>query len=278
MKMSYTTVTNLQKHLTSKGFYKGPIDNDYGPKTKAAVFDFLESRKGKLTFNYKLANDKRRIIATWQLLCLEAGVYEIGAIDGLRGPSTDYAIEILEYITIHGKRPENWRDKEEIEPQLSVYPSNSPWPLQKDVEKFYGPVGSNQAMLEVPYKHRLAWDLGKAVNRFSIHEKCHDSAFRVLNRVLSHYGPKAISDLRLDLWGGCLNVRPMRGGSRPSMHSYGIAIDYDPERNQLKWGKDRASFARPEYNVWWKLWEEEGWVSLGRARNFDWMHVQAARL
>ena len=25
-------------------------------------------------------------------------------------------------------------------------------------------------------------------------------------------------------------------------------------------------------------WEEEGWISLGRARDFDWMHVQAARL
>ena len=40
----------------------------------------------------------------------------------------------------------------------------------------------------------------------------------------------------------------------------------------------RFAFARPEYNMWWKLWEEEGWVSLERQRNFDWMHVQAARL
>ena len=29
---------------------------------------------------------------------------------------------------------------------------------------------------------------------------------------------------------------------------------------------------------WWALWEEEGFVSLGRAGDFDWMHVQAARL
>lgn len=28
----------------------------------------------------------------------------------------------------------------------------------------------------------------------------------------------------------------------------------------------------------WKCWEEEGWVSLGRQRNYDRMHVQAAKL
>lgn len=51
-----------------------------------------------------------------------------------------------------------------------------------------------------------------------------------------------------------------------------------PDRNQLKMGRDRAVFARPDYDVWWRCWEEEGWTSLGRTRNYDWMHVQAARL
>jgi hypothetical protein len=96
--------------------------------------------------------------------------------------------------------------------------------------------------------------------------------------VLQHYGPDKVRQLGLDLFGGCLNVRKMRGGSAWSMHSWGIAFDFDPDRNQLKWGRDRAVFARPEYQKWWELWEEEGAVSLGRARNFDWMHVQFASL
>ena len=70
----------------------------------------------------------------------------------------------------------------------------------------------------------------------------------------------------------------MRGGTRLSTHAWGIAIDWDPERNQLKWGRDRAAFADAAYEPWWQAWESEGWVSLGRERNFDWMHVQAARL
>lgn len=101
---------------------------------------------------------------------------------------------------------------------------------------------------------------------------------RVLSRVLNHYGMEEIQGLRLDLWGGCLNVRKMRGGTRYSLHSWGIAVDDDPERNRLKWGRDRAHFARPDYDAWWRFWEDEGWVSLGRHRNFDWMHVQAAKL
>ena len=105
-----------------------------------------------------------------------------------------------------------------------------------------------------------------------------DSLGRVLAVVLDHYGLDEIKRLRLDLWGGCLNVRKMRGGDRYSMHSWGIALDYDPERNRLKWGRDKASFAKPEYDPWWEAWEQEGWVSLGRQRNFDWMHVQAAKI
>jgi hypothetical protein len=62
------------------------------------------------------------------------------------------------------------------------------------------------------------------------------------------------------------------------MHAWGVAVDYDPEHNKFKWGWDRAAFARSEYDAWWKIWEDEGWTSLGRTRNFDWMHIQAPHL
>jgi hypothetical protein len=99
----------------------------------------------------------------------------------------------------------------------------------------------------------------------------------VLNRVLSHYGEEKIKALGLDMFGGCLNVRKIRGGNRYSTHSWGISIDYNPAQNKLRWGKDKAQFAKPEYDMWWKCWEDEGWISLGRLKDYDWMHVQAAR-
>jgi hypothetical protein len=70
----------------------------------------------------------------------------------------------------------------------------------------------------------------------------------------------------------------MRGGSRFSMHSWGIAIDFDPERNQLHAHAPEARLSHADAAPFWKAWEAEGWVSLGRAKNYDWMHVQAASI
>ena len=152
------------------------------------------------------------------------------------------------------------------------------WPTQSGVGAFYGQVGMRQTQLALPYPMKLAWDGTKVVRSISLHEKVAASAGRVLARALEHYGETGIRELGLDLFGGSLNVRKMRGGSAYSMHSWGIAIDFDPERNQLRWGRDRAKLAGNQAGAFLSFWEDEGWVSLGRARNYDWMHVQAARL
>jgi hypothetical protein len=154
---------------------------------------------------------------------------------------------------------------------------NNVWPTQRDVWKYYGRVGENQVLVTPPYPFTL-YDDGKPVKRISLHKKVAPSALRVLERVREEYGLEAIKELHLDRYFGSLNVRKMRGGRSYSMHSWGIAIDFDANRNQLRWGRDRAAFAKPAYNAWWKAWEDEGWVSLGRKSNYDWMHVQAARL
>jgi len=65
----------------------------------------------------------------------------------------------------------------------------------------------------------------------------------------------------------------MRGGSKWSTHGWGIAIDYDSDGNQLKWGSCKAAFAKAQYDDWWGIWEEEGWLSLGQAKNYYWMHI-----
>lgn len=152
------------------------------------------------------------------------------------------------------------------------------WPTQAGVEAFFGPPGQNQGMLSIPYPMRLAWDTGTIVNRFQCHVKVMDAFRSVFQQTLDHYGIEKIRELRLDLFGGCFNHRPMRGGTQLSMHSWGIAIDLDPERNQLNWNRSRAAFAQPEYEPFWGFVEGQGLVSLGRARDFDWMHFQAARL
>ncbi|MDP2621458.1 MAG: peptidoglycan-binding protein [Hyphomicrobiales bacterium] len=216
--------------------------------------------------------------------------FDPGKIDGLAGKKTTAAVvafQIASGLAADGKvGPRTsaalFPDKPITRPEGAAIPKPSatggPWPLQKDCMKFYGGVGLNQVMLDLPYPMRLAWAKNTIVRRISCHQKVAASAGRAFAKIARHYPEAQRKDMGLDLFGGCLNVRKMRGGSSYSMHSWGIAIDFDPERNQLKWKRDRARLAKPDAEAFWKFWEEEGWVSLGRARNFDWMHVQAARL
>jgi hypothetical protein len=155
------------------------------------------------------------------------------------------------------------------------------WPKQNydSMVNFYGEVGENQSSLVLPYSLVLAWDTNVTVKKLTCNKKVQQSIYTIFENTLKTYGIKDIKKLKLDVFGGCLNVRKMRGSTTSwSIHSWGAAIDLDPNRNQLKWGKDKAVFAKKEYEPFWKIVETEGWVSLGRARNYDWMHFQAATL
>ncbi len=270
---------DLQYWLKTKGFYSGVIDGLWGAGSKKALTSFLDSRSGKITYLWKQAGDARNLLAAKQLIISESGI-SVGAIDGFDGPSTQFGFTSFNYLQKNGAVP-NLEDlvDTKLPPTNLPKPAATAWPLQKDMIKFYGAMGTNQTMLQFPYRTVLSYNTSQVVTRTSCHEKCHDPAERVLKRVLDHYGQAEIDRLRLNLFGGCLDVRLMRGSKTTwSIHSWGCAWDWDTANNQLHWGRDKATLAKPAYDVWWRLWEEEGFVSLGRERNYDWMHVQAARL
>lgn len=52
----------------------------------------------------------------------------------------------------------------------------------------------------------------------------------------------------------------------------------DPDRNGLNIPAPKAVLSGPEYAAFWQFVEAEGAVSLGRARDYDWMHFQFATL
>jgi hypothetical protein len=162
--------------------------------------------------------------------------------------------------------------------KLMTTKNSGGWPRQNyaSMTAFYGGPGQNQTQLVLPYPMVLAWDSGAVVKKITCNKKCVDSLHNIFEKTLKTYGLQDIKKLRLDVFGGCLNVRRMRGGSSWSIHSWGAAVDLDPDNNQLKMGRDEASFAKKEYLPFWKIVESEGWVSLGRAKNYDWMHFQAA--
>ena len=151
------------------------------------------------------------------------------------------------------------------------------WPRQdfESMLAYYGSVGENQTKLILPYPMRLAWDMTKTVNRITCHSKVSDSLGKILSAILAHYGSlEAVSQARMDLFGGCLNVRKMRGGDSWSIHSWGCAIDLDPDHNSLKMHRQQATM--PSEVI--AIFENEGWTSLGHSRDYDYMHFQAATL
>ena len=121
---------------------------------------------------------------------------------------------------------------------------------------------------------RLAWDKKTTVTKMRCHKLVAEDFLGVFNDILNHYGYEKIVELGIDLFGGCFSFRAMRGGSDYSRHSWGIAIDLDPERNQLMETSKTARFARPEYNDMIDIFYKHGFASLGREKNFDYMHFE----
>ena len=115
---------------------------------------------------------------------------------------------------------------------------------------------------------------GKPVSKMRCHKLVADKFLAVFNDILTHYGLEEINKLGINKYGGCFNYRKMRGGSQLSRHSWGVAIDLDPQRNLLKETSATARFARPEYKPMIDIFYKHGFVSLGREKNYDWMHFE----
>ena len=265
------SVKTLQEILQAAGFYSGKIDGLVGPKTLAAGEHVLIaagiSKEVQSTWMNKWSLDRRRIaVAQAGLNVLSHGA---GTVDGLLGPNTYDALEEFNKARLTGLQ-ETWRDF------IPNETHSNKWPLEANVEKFYGAPGTNHTTISLAYPMRLAWDLNTVVEKMTINEKCAESAERIFKEIASAYSSTLRERYGLDIWSGTYNNRNKRGGKSKSMHAYACAIDFDNQRNQLRWGRDRAMLAHPDCETFWKLWEAEGWISLGRKFNFDWMHVQAA--
>jgi hypothetical protein len=243
--MTPSQIAAVQSRLNLLHYDAGPADGAFGGRTRTALKQFQEANG------------------------LE--------VDGIYGRNTALALMSPKAIpyAAEGSRPPVALAAKPLTAGTPV------WPPQSGVKQVFGNPGSaaataGRAMLPFPF--RIAWDLDQKISSFTCHEKVAHFFSDIFDETARQYGEDEMRRLGLDLFGGCYALRPMRGGSTYSMHAYGIAYDVDPERNQLKWGKDRAQLAKPEYEAFWKIVESFGAISLGRESNFDWMHFQFARL
>lgn len=233
------TVKDVQQALAGLGLYTGRIDDEWGEMTAQAVVSF--QRLNNMPQNGKIST---------KLLDL---LFE-QAVDDRQQP------------------PQPSQGYPELPNRINRWPSSNP----ESLANFYGEPGMNQIKIKLAYPMRLAWDLNTVINTFGCHRVVASSMEHIFAETLAQYGIDKIKELRLDRFGGCLNVREIRGGNFLSTHAWGIAVDLDPANNQLRWGRGKATLSRPEYEPFWEIVESTGAVSLGRKKNYDWMHFQFA--
>lgn len=255
---------SVQRYLVGQKAYTGAIDGIIGAGSLAGLRAVAKKKAKHYSDTW---TDQRCRIAVEQAMMEELAGAEIGDIDGALGPLTQHGYEV-------------WQNYLRDRPLLKAEPEhpNTVWPRQSGVPAFFGKPGANLALFDLPYPMRLAWDTDTIVKRITLNKKVGESAQRAFKAALDHYGLPGIQQLGLDLYGGSYANRKMRGGQAVSMHAYGIAIDIDTENNQLRWNHTKARMAQPAYAAFLDCWYAEGWINLGRERDFDWQHFQAARL
>jgi len=159
------------------------------------------------------------------------------------------------------------------------------WPAQRDTDKFYGnPRGSDGAAsakweranivrLRPPWPIVTSWD-DKPVQGIRIHRLCADSLSQILGVIWEAAGRDiaTIQQWGMHLHGGGYTYRLMRGSNRLSMHSWGCAVDFDPERNG--YGDKTPYFAQCPAVL--QAFAQEGWTWGGVWTKPDGMHWQAA--
>jgi len=263
--LSLNKIKFLQVLLNKTYHFSLSEDGIIGKKTLSAI-------ESKNMVNLTWPSIRKQIGAL-QLLIKTLGVDSSLVVDGYWGPGTQAAYDDAKDLIDNKSQ---WQRPTQVHPVHATAVPNL-WPSSdtNSLKKFYGNPGTNHGKVLCPYPLKLAWDLDVVVNRFTANTKIIDATEQALEMVLEHYGINEIIRLKLDLWGGCYANRTVRGSSNTiSTHAFACSIDWNPTENRLRWNKNRASFAKPEYDFWWKAWDDVGAKSLGRTKNFDWMHVQ----
>lgn len=179
------------------------------------------------------------------------------APDGIPGPATARAVAVALDIAM----PRSWPSQASVRAGLSIF----------------GRAGDEGNLVSIAPPYPLYYE-GRPVKTIRVHQAIAQDVQAALAEVLDVYGLDRIRALHLDQYGGSYNDRSTATGKSKSMHAWGIALDFDPERNSYSCKAPHAGLSRPECEEWWQIWEAHGAVSLGRERDYDWMHIQFARL
>jgi hypothetical protein len=153
----------------------------------------------------------------------------------------------------------------------ALMPKDANWPgaSQAALQGFYGSPGDESRLVNLNAQGLGVRYDGKPVRTIRCHERVADSLRRVLAEIAA--GPHAAI---LATYAGVYNNRPMRGGSLPSLHARGAAIDLAPDTNRLSQSWPVSATMPLEIM---EAFAREGWLPAGAFWGRDAMHFQSTR-
>lgn len=155
----------------------------------------------------------------------------------------------------------------------ALMPNPNPWPKsdQASLTAFYGKPGDESQLVTIPAPVPMFLYGGARISRLTCHAKVADSLVRALKD--AHDEAPNVVEAMSDYY-GVYNNRPMRGGSLPSLHARGAAIDLDADDNGNKVHWPTAADMPIEIM---ECFAREGWLSAGAFWSRDAMHMQATQ-
>ena len=163
--------------------------------------------------------------------------FDPGPADGLFGKNTKKAFE--------ASRIARFGSKSEAQSDGTRPPR--PGPTTRDKVRIFGQKGREGALKKVtlPWPMKIVGMPGNTRTTIRAHKLIADLYIEALQDILKTFGIDYIRRYGLDLFSGDFVDRPTRGGSSPSDHSWGIALDLngDANGNRTTWepGKKAAN-------------------------------------
>lgn len=134
----------------------------------------------------------------------------------------------------------------------------------------------NLVTVTLPFPLKLSW-ANQYTNKIQVHKSIATNIVKVFQEILDAYGLDKIKELGINIYGGAYNCRQMRTSKAWSVHSFGLAIDLDPQRNGLNVPFLKSQFSKLEYKKMHEIFYKYGFVNLGIEANMDSMHFQVAQ-
>jgi hypothetical protein len=153
----------------------------------------------------------------------------------------------------------------------SLMPADANWPgtSQAALQGFYGSPGDESQLVSLNVDGLgLRYD-GQPVRSIRCHDKVADSLKRILTELAKTHPGILVQ------YAGVFNNRPMRGGSLPSLHARGAALDLAPDANANKTPWPVVADMPLEVM---EAFAREGWTPAGAFWGRDAMHFQATKL